>query len=487
MDRGGIEARGAGLVENGVLTCDRFYLGRRAVRFLQRWRPGEGIGGWVMKHRKTCVTNDAASDPRVLARLRRRFGIRSVMCTPLVGTRGEVLGAFGIYNKKGGVGFTAEDRRTMEGIARAASTAVQNALAHGDLEKTLVALRAAEAKYRGIFQNAAIGIVQTTPDGRVVAGNPAAAQMFGYDSPEEAIAAIRDIGTEIYVDPVMRAEFVRILRQHGSVAGLEMEFRRRDGSTFWASVSARAVRDGRGRTTHYESILLDLTERRIAEESLRELSGHLLRSQDQERRRIARELHDSTAQALAALAMNLSLAARAEGAMDAVNRRRIQDSLALAQQCCREVRSLAYLLHPPALEEADLAAAMRRYSEGFASRSGIKVDVRVPDRLGRLPVEVETAIFRIVQESLANIHRHSGSRQALIRLGRRDSRITLLVRDRGRGLRESAAPGARRHPALGVGISGMRERVRQLGGRFAIDSSRRGTSVRVTLPLGRDH
>jgi len=268
-----------------------------------------------------------------------------------------------------------------------------------------------------------------------------------------------------------------------------VQVRRKDGRPIWLLMNLRAVRDEQGRLLHYDGIAQDVSARKKTEEALREVSGLLLRSQNEERRRIARELHDSTAQSLAALAMNLSIVGKAAGALSEAARKRLHDSLELAQQCCREVRTLSYLLHPPALEEGDLWSAVRWYTQGFASRSGIRVDLALPRarRAGRLPEQVETTLFRIVQESLANIHRHSGSRRARIRIARSPSRVTLVVRDEGRGLRKIAGrrPGG---PALmGVGIAGMRERVRQLGGEIVIDSSARGTAVKVMLPLPREH
>lgn len=211
------------------------------------------------------------------------------------------------------------------------------------------------------------------------------------------------------------------------------------------------------------------------------LSATLLRLQDEERRRIARELHDSTAQALAALAVNLERLCltgldREAGAFLAECRQ-------LLQQVTAEIRTTSYLLHPPILDDLGLEYALPWYIGGFSKRSGISVDLQVQPDLGRLPREVELALFRILQEALANVHRHAKSASVAVSLFRDVHAATLVIQDRGRGLppdilRQTEAA----HRVLGVGIPGMRERVRQLRGSFTL-SNNPGTLIRVVLPL----
>src|SRR5262245_1262229 len=474
----------AGLMTPRGMTSKKYCTPNGVVPFSFCWPPGVGLPGWVAVHKTPYLTNDAASDPQVMPDLRQRFGVRSVMCMPLLDARGEGLGFIAIHNKKDGSDFDHEDEEKLHSVSRAASVAVQNALAYHKLEETAEALRLAEEKYRGIFENAAEGIGRTSPEGEILAANPAFARILGYDSPEDLIASVPDIA-RIYVDRGVRAEMQRALETKDAIQGVEIRVRRKDGTRIWVLLNLRAVRDERGRLLHYDGVAQDISARKKTEEDLREVSGLLLQSQNNERRRIARELHDSTAQTLAALAMNLSLIERAAGSLNKAARRKLHDSLELAQQCCREVRTLSYLLHPPALEEGDLWSALRWYTEGFTNRSGIRVDLTLPgpQRSGRLSQEIETTLFRIVQESLANIHRHSGSRRARIRLAQSASRVTLVVRDQGRGLRRLAHRPSRDPALLGVGIAGMRERVRQLGGEIVIDSTSRGTAVKVMLPL----
>jgi PAS domain S-box-containing protein len=225
----------------------------------------------------------------------------------------------------------------------------------------------------------------------------------------------------------------------------------------------------------------EISERERTEQTLRELSVRLLQTQDEERRRIARELHDSTGQKLAALAMNLSLIGKSAETLDVRARKALTESLALLDRSSRDIRTLSYLLHPPLLDERGLAAAVRWFADGFTQRSGVRVKLEVPPDSPRLPEEIEMALFRIVQEGLTNIHRHSQSSTATIRLMVDQNHVQLEMRDAGKGLPNPRSDGY--VAPLGVGITGMRERVKQLGGQMKIDSGSRGTTVSVTLPL----
>ena len=219
-----------------------------------------------------------------------------------------------------------------------------------------------------------------------------------------------------------------------------------------------------------------------ANDNLRELSARLLQLQDDERRRIARELHDSVGQTLAALAMNLS-AVRLDFERIAQTASALVDSENLVRDMSTEVRTISHLLHPPLLDEAGLSSALRWYVEGFAVRSKIKVDLDLPEDLGRLPRESETAIFRVVQECLTNIHRHSESPVAKIRLRQRDQEVQVEIADRGKGIPPEKQEHLLSTGAPGVGIRGMRERLRQLGGTLEINSNGTGTVVIVKLPV----
>lgn len=260
---------------------------------------------------------------------------------------------------------------------------------------------------------------------------------------------------------------------------LEKRYVRKDGRSVWVRNGMSLLGDSE--PPRIITLVEDITERKQAEESLRQLSGRLLQAQDEERRRLARELHDGTAQSIAALGMNLSAVRESAANLDARAQKALIESLELADQCIRELRTLSYLLHPPMLDDRGLAPALAGYAEGFAERSGIAVKLDLTPDLGRLPKEVELMLFRVVQESLTNIHHHSGSRTATIRLARYPQDIVLQVRDQGSGMGELNPDGG--PVRIGVGIAGMRERVRQIGGRLQIHSRPGGTDVEVVVPL----
>jgi signal transduction histidine kinase len=229
----------------------------------------------------------------------------------------------------------------------------------------------------------------------------------------------------------------------------------------------------------------EVDERTRAEDSYRDLSGRLLRLQDEERRRIARDLHDSTAQMLGALAINVdrSAALARDGNLGAL-RTVLAESGQFVEEVTQEIRTVSYLLHPPMLDDLGLQYVLPWYASGFSQRSGISTELHLHPELGRLPGEIELTLFRIVQESLANVHRHSGSPSVSIRLTRDQRVATLEVSDSGTGLPQAVLDRpASAVASLGVGIAGMRERVRQLGGRMEIVSSQEGTTLRTVLPI----
>jgi PAS domain S-box-containing protein len=263
----------------------------------------------------------------------------------------------------------------------------------------------------------------------------------------------------------------------------EQEERHRgvDGTYRWFLARGLPLRDAGGSIVRWYGTNTDIEDRKQAEEELQRLSGQLLRLQDEERRRIARDLHDSTGQDLVALATTLGQLRASVPSSSRKLRKLASQGQALADQCIREVRTLSYLLHPPMLDEAGLEDAIRHYAGGFRERTGIEVELHISPLLGRMKPHIELALFRVVQESLTNIQRHSGSLQAKIRIERDPGKITLEIGDKGSGISGSMRRWSGK-TLLGVGIPSMHERVALLGGQLDIESSSGGTTVRVTVP-----
>ena len=240
---------------------------------------------------------------------------------------------------------------------------------------------------------------------------------------------------------------------------------------------------------HYRLLSAELTAReeaeaaaRDSEESLRRLTGRLLQLQDAERRKFSRELHDSLGQYLAGVKMNLAMFV-SQG-----KERLLEEAIQLLDQSIAETRTISHLLHPPLLDEAGFSSAARWYVEGFAQRSGIEVNLTLPEDVRHLPKAVALGLFRVLQESLTNIHRHSNSTRAEVALEVvTDHRVILRVRDYGRGINPDLLDNFQNNGTnSGVGLAGMRERIRELSGQLSIQPCEPGTLITVSLPLSQE-
>jgi two-component system, NarL family, sensor kinase len=230
-------------------------------------------------------------------------------------------------------------------------------------------------------------------------------------------------------------------------------------------------------------IVADLTVQKRNEEVLHALSARLLQVQDEDRRRIARGLHDSAFQRLAALEFKLALVGQSSSELPQAAQRNLAECQELVSECCNDLGNLAYLIQPPLLEEQGLGPALRAFVSGYNRRHGPQISLSFPSRMGRLPTDVETTLFRVAQEALANIERHSGSATAEIRFFRKPGELILDVADHGCGISKKILKQLNRGIALsGIGIAGMQERIRQLGGLMKISSNSGGTRVKVNLP-----
>jgi PAS domain S-box-containing protein len=261
--------------------------------------------------------------------------------------------------------------------------------------------------------------------------------------------------------------------------------RRKDGSMFWANVIITPVRDETDKLIGFAKVTRDVTERMQKEKALRDLTSHLLQTQDEERRRIGRDLHDTLGQSVTAMKISLDSLAYGLGPDNSEMRDKVTQCVRLAEECVKEVRTISYLLYPPMLEEMGLKSAIPWYLEGFTGRSGIQVTFEASSDFGRLPRDTELALFRVLQESLTNVHRHSGSQTAHVQLSTKDGMSVLEIQDDGKGisryiLEESVGCS---QPVIGVGLRGMKERLAQLGGRLEISSSENGTTVTAMVPV----
>lgn len=344
------------------------------------------------------------------------------------------------------------------------------------------ALRGSEERLRATLENTPhVSVQWYDAAGRVVYWNAASEKIFGWRR-DEVIGRTLD---QFLLSPENQAAFLAVLQRvtetNQSQGQLEYEFNRRDGRPGWCLSTVFTIPSPQGQTW-FVCMDVDVTEQKLAERALRELSTRLMQTQDEERRRIARELHDTTAQQLAALSMNLARLKRLGFAAPEKINPILDESAALAEQSAQQVRTLTYLLHPPELESLGLPGAIREYAAGLARRSGVRVDVDFAPDLGRLPHPVELALFRVVQESLGNILRHAQSETAQIKLTRTDHTIVLEIQDQGRGIPADALKQIHKHHGGGVGLAGMRERLHQLGGQFEIISGPEGTRIRATVP-----
>src|SRR5579859_4688424 len=330
-------------------------------------------------------------------------------------------------------------------------------------------------------------IFMLDPEGNVASWNSGAQRIKGYTAEE----IIGSHFSRFYTAADRHAHKPeKVLAQAAEHGRVEQEgWRvRKDGSRFWASVTLTAIHDPQGKLLGFGKVTRDISERRRMEErlheserSLRELSLHLLRSQDEERRRIGRDLHDSLGQYLAALKMHLELLARGRS-----SEQHLAEAIRLTDESIKEVRTLSYLLHPPLLEESGLASAAQWYLDGFSSRSQIDITFEKDPAFPRLSRDLELAMFRILQEALTNVHRHSGSRTAEVRLFLRDDTAVLEIEDHGSGIDPQLLDRVRNEGALGIGLRGMTERMHQLGGQLHIESAcQKGTTITAIAPIRR--
>jgi len=344
------------------------------------------------------------------------------------------------------------------------------------------ALERVEERYREAVENAAEGVFRTTRDGRYVVANRALARLLGYDTPEQLMAERTDLARDHYVDPRERARFLRLLETQETVQGFEYEAYRRDGTRIWLREHARVVRDRDGEV-HFEGTVQDVSDHRLAKDLRDQLMARAISAQEEERARVARELHDETGQALSAILLGL------RNVQDAPTREtaraiceRLRD---LTADAIRNVGRIARGLRPSALDDLGLVPALRRYADELEGARGVEITI-TDDGTTRLPADVETTLYRILQEALTNVARHAKARRALVLIERRESLVRATVRDDGRGFDPAAV--RRAAPRHRLGLIGIEERATLLGGSVRIASHPgAGVTLIVDLPIHNGH
>jgi PAS domain S-box-containing protein len=402
----------------------------------------------------------------------------SLTVSPIRDSQGKVIGASKIARDITELKRAEKALRENQELLRAAFTQTYSFLAILSTDGTVVEANRAALEGTGFTRSEVIGRKlwdtwwRTLPEEQIIAKTSVATAAKGLAVREECQYALRD-GTIRYADRTLNP----VHNENGEVvmivaSGLDNTEHRQLRNMLEERVQ--------NRTRELEVKNLELIRQT---EVVRELSARLLQIQDEERRRIARELHDSVGQMLAAVSMNLSHVNREAHTLTPGSARALEDNIGLVEQISTEIRTISHLLHPPLLDEIGLQSALRWYIDGFSERSKINVDLQLPDDFGRLPRNLEITLFRVVQECLTNIHRHSGSSTAAICLARAENEVRLEVRDAGKGIPADTQTSLAEGKLSGVGLRGMSERLRQMGGRLEVSSNGTGTRVLATLPI----
>ena len=334
-------------------------------------------------------------------------------------------------------------------------------------------LEGADLPYNVLVERMQQGAAILDAYGNIIYSNLSLAQLMGVDHD-----SLIGIPLQRFLNSDDQVLFQKLWRE--TLVGpreAEMSVRRADGTQVSTNFSFRLLTQDKSSTG---VLITDLT----AQKQQAELTSRIQQMQDEERRRIARELHDSVGQLLAALSMNIARITDGSHKLSPGLANLIADNASMVNQITNEIRTISHLLHPPLLDEVGLPSALRWYTDGFARRSNIQTTLDIPQEFDRLSPEMEIVIFRAIQECLTNIHRHSGSPSCSIKIVQDADRLRIEVKDSGRGIPESKQ--LTLVSSGGVGLRGMQERIRQLGGTLEIESSPNGTVIAATLPVLRD-
>ncbi len=346
--------------------------------------------------------------------------------------------------------------------------------------QTLTEIEKSERKYKDLFTDAIEGIYQSTPDGRYIDVNPALARIYGYSSPDAMMAVVKDIGQQLYYDPNRRADFMRQIEKHGEVRNFEYEARRKDGGTIWISANARSVRNADG-DLMYEGTVQDITERKRTEEMLRHLPGRVLEAQESERKRIARELHDSVGQMLSAAKMRIHALTSGMGLLQSEVPTHLDQVRSVIQRAIEEVRRISHNLRPSELDDFGLLPALQSLCEEFQEHAKIRTILTQPTHIFDFPDDVNLTAYRVVQEALNNAEKYAQASSVTVEVTADGSSLHIRIKDDGRGFDPSGMKPSRQG---GFGLMGMVERVGLVGGNATVESTiGRGTTISVRIPV----
>jgi PAS domain S-box-containing protein len=330
---------------------------------------------------------------------------------------------------------------------------------------------AVEARYRRIFDNAAEGIFQTTPEGRLLRANRALARIFGYASAEEMTASVTDVGRQLYLLPEQRTELKSLLLKQGVVEGFQAENYRKDGSRVWVSLNAHLVRNAAGVVQHFEGTVQDITEHKRLERELLEISAS-------ERRRIGRDLHDGLGQYLAGIAFRAKALEQTLAAAGSPHTERAKELTTLISNAIRQTRSVARGLNPVQVETSGLVPALQNLASEVTEFFKVSCSFQCVGPAPQVEAQAALSLYRLTQEAIHNAIRHGEAQRIEIELTRAADFLCLRIQDDGLGFTVPAKP------QTGMGLRAMDYRARAMGGKLSIRSQlRRGTQVRCEVPL----
>jgi PAS domain S-box-containing protein len=383
---------------------------------------------------------------------------------------GKVAGLIGVIND-------ITELKQAEEARRKAYDELEQRVAErtAELRQANKELKESEEKYRFIFENAVEGIYQTS-EGRIITANPAIARIFGYESPEEFITTISDVRTQIYASPDQRDKVIELMNKNGFVKNFELQCRHKNGKIIWLTFNTRPVRDNQGTVLYYAGTCQDITERKRTEEALKKseknlrvLSNRLINAQENERKRIAFELHDELGQSLVGLKFQLSILQKKSTGMPEDLTLEFSQALKNIDEMTENIRRLSRELRPSVIEHMGLLEALHWLFEDFSVKYGIKVLDSIKEIKKNFSKEQEIIIFRIFQEALLNIGKHAQATQVTMSVAEEKKLTVFLIQDNGKGFNTKTVNG-KDLLRKGLGLIAMQERALMAGGTIEIKS-----------------